>query len=166
MKRFATLLVVIVITAFLMWGTTALLGPATDSEVFGIRVVGAGSFSWLTVGAGTGVLVVGVGGVGVVSIGLMGGAGILFGCGQVAAGSLVIGQLAVGVVATLAQVGVGLTGMGQLLGGFLVEGQVGLGFKDGDFSRRYMPSSGRRSDSRTTRGQVFPWGLWTGFTNG
>jgi hypothetical protein len=81
---------------------------------------------WLAFGGGTGVLVVGLGGVGVVALTIY-GAGVLFATGQLAVGLLAIGQAGVGVIGWIGQVGAGATGIGQLIFGWLVRGQLPIG---------------------------------------
>jgi hypothetical protein len=98
----------------------ALITPAgdtgADARYLGMKVVGWGDGDpcWLAM-TGKGVLVLGAG-VGVVEYGAF-GVGILFACGQAAAGLIAFAQGAFGAVFVVAQLGVGLTGMGQLFVG-------------------------------------------------
>ncbi len=68
-------------------------------------------FAILTIGMGSGVMVLG-GGVGVISIGVI-GLGLLFGVGQLACGAIAFGQVGLGAVLFCGQAGVGLTGLAQ-----------------------------------------------------
>jgi hypothetical protein len=141
MKRFALLLVIIIVTALAFWPITSTPmgdGQVTATQVLGIPVLGAGTgqFCWLSIGMGQGVLFVGILGAGVVSIALAVGGGLLFGIGQATCGLIAVGQLAIGVVCTLAQLGTGATGAGQLIVGLLVKGQVELGKDGGSFLRQ------------------------------
>lgn len=136
MLRFAIVSAFVILTAVLLaWATeTEPAGDATRSResVLGLRVVSIGSEdpAWLQLGGAPslapGVLTVGLGGIGIVTYGLY-GAGVLFATGQVAVGLFAIGQLAIGVVFVICQLGAGLSGIGQVLGGGLVVGQGTLG---------------------------------------
>jgi hypothetical protein len=112
-------------------------GSVSRAHVLGLPVVAVGTSdpAWLAVGTGQGILVVGIGGVGVVTFGFY-GAGILFATGQGAIGLFAIGQLAVGVVFVICQLGVGLSGIGQVLAGGLVVGQGTLGADGEPYLRR------------------------------
>ena len=81
----------------------------SESEFLGVPVVSMveDQWAWLTIGAGTGVLVVGAGGAGLVTFTLY-GAGLLFGTGQVTAGLICMGQAGLGLVLFLGQAGTGL----------------------------------------------------------
>ncbi len=85
--------------------------------------------AWLTLGSGTGVLIVGMGGMGVVAITLY-GAGLLFATGQLAIGLLAMGQVGFGLILWLGQAGGGIAAAGPVVGGGLAWGQGLLG-KDG-----------------------------------
>ncbi len=131
MKRFAALVVIIVLTTLGLAAFTATYDGADGSqlsysELWGIPLlaihssdVGFGSPSIISLGLpGIAVLSVGVGGVGLVSIGAIGG-GVLFGIGQLGTGLLSIGQLSIG----------GLVGIGQLATGWASLGQLALGVR-------------------------------------
>jgi len=109
------------------------IGGFYDSKVTiaGMTTVCMGEVDpcWLAFGGGNGVLVVGMGGIGVVALTLY-GAGVLFATGQLAVGLLAIGQAGVGLIGWIGQVGAGTTGIGQLIFGWLVRGQLPIG-KDG-----------------------------------
>lgn len=96
----------------------------SESEFLGVPIVSMaeGDWAWLTIGAGTGVLVVGVGGAGLVAFTLY-GAGLLFGTGQVTAGLICMGQAGLGLVLFLGQAGTGLVCAGQVVIGGLGWGQ-------------------------------------------
>jgi hypothetical protein len=141
MKSIAVLLGIIILTSLAFWPMTGMApGDAqiSTTQVLGIPVLGVGTetICWLSIGTGFGVLFVGLAGAGVVAIGLAGGGGLLFGSGQLSCGLIALGQLAVGVVFTLAQLGVGMAGLGQLILGGLVKGQVGVGKDGGAFLSR------------------------------
>lgn len=64
------------------------------------------------------------------------GAGLLFACGQAAAGLIAFGQLTLGVVFVCTQLGGGLTGLGQIfLGGWGI-GQARLAADGKDFLKQ------------------------------
>lgn len=130
MKRFALLAVIIVATSLGLGLTTTMApdGQVSQSRFMGLPVVSlSGPTGWLTIGDGSGVLLVGFGGVGVVTFTLI-GAGLLFGTGQVAAGSICMGQAGLGLVAFLGQAGTGLVGAGQVIVGGLGWAQGRLAF--------------------------------------
>lgn len=130
MKRFAVLAVLIIITSLALGLTTTMAvgGQVSRSRVMGLPVVSLSSATgWLTIGNGSGVLMVGLGGVGIVAFTLA-GAGLLFATGQVAAGSICMGQAGLGLVAFLGQAGTGLVGAGQVIVGGLGWAQGRLAF--------------------------------------
>lgn len=138
MKSIAVLLGIIILTSLAFWPMTEMAAGndmIAKTLVLGIPVLGVSTeqFCWLSLGVGFGVVFVGLAGAGAVAIGLGGGGGLLFGSGQLACGSIVMGQLAVGLVFTLGQLGVGASGLGQLILGGLVKGQVGIGKDGGEF---------------------------------
>lgn len=138
MARFLLLLGIIVLTSLAFWPLTV-MAPGSDSvavtRVLDMPVLGVSTeqVCWLSIGSGFGVLFVGLAGVGLVAIAVAGGAGLLFGCGQAGCGMIAMGQIAVGLTFTLAQLGAGGSGLGQLIIGWLVKGQVGLGKDGGEF---------------------------------
>lgn len=135
MLRVAALIGIIVLTSLAFWPITR-MAEGSDTiaatQVLGLPVLGVATEQtcWLSIGLGYGVLFVGIAGGGVVAIGLGAGVGVLFGVGQLSVGMIAVGQLAIALVYALAQLGVAMTGQGQLIAGLLVQGQVGLG-KDG-----------------------------------
>ncbi len=139
MKKFIILAVIIVVTSLIMAFSTEMSPGSNISQthVLGIPVVslGEGDFAWLSVGAGTGVLVVGAAGVGVVVFGFI-GAGVLFGTGQAACGLIAFGQAAVGLVLVLGQLGLGLVGAGQVIIGGLGWAQGRLAFDGEEFLQK------------------------------
>lgn len=134
MKRFFIVLGLIVITSIGLWAVTELDGYCSVNRVLGMPALCVGSVepAWLTLGMGTGVLVVGGGGVGVVAITAY-GAGILFATGQLSAGLIAFGQLGFGLILFLGQVGAGTIAAGQAVGGGLVWAQGGLGYSGKEF---------------------------------
>jgi hypothetical protein len=139
MKRFGVLLGIIVLTSLAFWPITGMRdGSVASTQVLGMPVlgVGTGEFCWLTLGFGTGVLFVGLAGAGAVGIGLAAGGGLLFGSGQVAAGTIAVGQLALGILFVIGQLGFGVAGVGQLIVGVLVKGQAELGKNGGPFLQK------------------------------
>ena len=139
MKRFGVLLGIIVLTSLAFWPITGMRdGSVASTQVLGMPVlgVGTGEFCWLTLGFGTGVLFVGLAGAGAVGIGLAAGGGLLFGSGQVAAGTIAVGQLALGILFVIGQLGFGVAGVGQLIVGVLVKGQADLGKNGGPFLQK------------------------------
>lgn len=141
MKRFALLLLIIIVTAAAFMPITERAmegGKSTAMELWGLPILGVASdrICWLSLGMGYGVLHVGVVGAGVVCLAVGAGGGVIFGTGQVTCGLIAIGQLGIGVVFSLAQLGTGLAGLGQLIVGLLVKGQVGLGKDGGTFLSR------------------------------
>lgn len=129
--------VISTILSALFTGVVIVFGNDTSTSVLGMETVCSASTQpcWLVVGTGQGVLVIGAAGVGLVALTLY-GAGLFFATGQLAAGLLAIGQLGFGVLGWIGQVGVGLTGRGQLIGGLLVDGQAALGSTDSGFGGR------------------------------
>ena len=104
-------------------------GVSTMAPIANLPVVCWGeseTLCWLTIGAGTGILVVGIGGVGVVCLTLY-GAGILFASGQVAAGGIALGQGGIGVTMFIGQAGGAFTALGQVAVGAIADGQGALG---------------------------------------
>jgi hypothetical protein len=108
-KRFAALVVLVALTSLLFFVTAD-----REASVLGLKLAcvdfTSDDLCWIGMGA-KGVIVLG-GGFGVIELGIAGG-GILFATGQLAIGSLVLGQLAIGLVGFLGQVGTGLVGMAQ-----------------------------------------------------
>jgi len=99
---------------------------AASHQVLGMAVTCTADQSsspcWIAYG-GFGVVVLG-GGVGVVEFGV-GGVGLLFGTGQLAAGMVAMGQVGVGLVFWAGQAGLGLTGVAQGMFGWVTAYQGG-----------------------------------------
>ena len=134
MKRFVIVAVIIVVTALVL-GLSAERAPGSTQSIthfLGAPVVSLaeGGWAWLSLGAGTGVLVIGVGGAGLVTFTLA-GAGLFFGTGQITAGMMCMGQAGLGIVLFLGQAGTGLVGAGQVVIGLLGWAQ-GRAAKDGE----------------------------------
>ncbi|MCA9534483.1 MAG: hypothetical protein KC593_12420 [Myxococcales bacterium] len=129
MGRFFVILIATLVTG-LGLGAVGALAPAPEVPVFilGMEPVCLAPVQpcWLAFGGGNGVLVVGLAGFGLVSLTLY-GAGLFFATGQLAGGLLAIGQAGVGVIGWIGQVGAGTTGIGQLIFGWLVRGQLAIG---------------------------------------
>ena len=147
MSRFIRLMVVLLVTflGFFFFPTNE--SGQSEESIAGMPVVCLGDAEsdmdpdtnpigsnacWLTLGAGTGVVVVGIGGFGVVSLTLY-GVGLLFATGQLAAGGIAFGQAGFGLSFFLGQAGVAPVAMGQVVGGGLVKGQGALGADGGPF---------------------------------
>jgi hypothetical protein len=109
----------VVVTSLMLYGHAAI---TTDhaTVLWGLPVTNVGHHdgaAWISL-AGFGGIVLGAG-AGLVEFGL-GGAGAFFATGQVCAGGIAIGQLAIGVTFVLGQVGCGVLGYVQGgVGGFM-----------------------------------------------
>lgn len=127
MKNFVILAVLIVVTTAALGFTTemAVSGTTSRTRVLGAPVasLGEADFSWISIGAGSGVIVLGAG-VGVVAFTLI-GAGLLFGTGQVTAGFIA------------GQAGTGLVGAGQVVVGALGWAQGRLAMDGEEFIKSF-----------------------------
>jgi hypothetical protein len=127
MLRFWMLMGFAIVTLLALSGITwAQLSDADSHRVLGMAVVCTADQTatpcWIAYG-GFGVVVLG-GGVGMVEFGI-GGVGILFGTGQLAAGLIAMGQVGMGLVFWAGQAGVGLTGIAQGMFGWVTIYQGG-----------------------------------------
>ena len=116
-------------------------GPSNPEAVLGLAPC------WFAFGGGKALVVVGLAGAGLVCITLY-GVGILFATGQLALGGLAIGQAGAGIIGWIGQVGAGLTGVGQLIFGVYVQGQLPIGANGGAFHAalsRQLQSTLRRA---------------------
>jgi hypothetical protein len=118
MLRFWLIVVVLALTALILGISSPLDDQGMSfTKVLGVPVVALNvegnleNFAILTIGVGSGVMVLG-GGVGVISIGFV-GIGLLFGVGQLACGAIAFGQVGLGAIFFCGQAGLGLTGLAQ-----------------------------------------------------